>query len=757
MRRISVRDWLGEIYASGDLDAGFVGRRAMREGAEAHQRYQATVHPPDETEVHLTFQDPRGLKLTGRADVVRRPGETIVEELKTTAKDPLSLEGPQKLHLYQALLYAWMLAVEEGSDRVTVRVIYLERAALGQRTFEEIWSREALASFYEESFARYASTLEREKAYAEERDTVLRELSFCYPSYRPNQRHMAVQVYRTLDTGQVMYLQAPTGTGKTVAVLFPGLKAIGEGRTDKIFYLTSKSATKAVALDGLRDLTEEVRTVVFTAKEKRCPREEVDCSPDVCLLAAGFYDRLGPCLEEMLSKERIFDDATIAGYAQGHKICPFELGLELSTRADVLIGDVNYAFDPRVNIRRIMEERGERVSLLVDEAHNLVGRARMMFTSVLSEADLLQLKNAIADKKIRRLIDRILLTLEEEQDQRGDAYEGVEPIDEILLRIEMERHRLEDWLEKHQESPDQPMVLDLLFLLLQVIRIYEVYTEGHRSYLTRTDQGILHEQVAIDPSYALAPVIEGAQGAVLFSATLAPLAYFRELLYKEEAQALAYPSPFRDDRMAVLFDGDLSTRYRDRETTLPAVAERLRVFVNSRQGNYLIYVPSFAYMEALEELVEDLGILYQRRGMSESERLDFLDAFRGETPVVGMAVSGGVFSEGIDLVGRHLEGVVIVGIGLPAFTEENERIRRYFGASGFDFAYRFPALHGVMQAGGRLIRRPTDLGVLLLIGDRLHLEINRRWLPEGWGARRVSFENMEQVVRSTWHELENLI
>jgi DNA excision repair protein ERCC-2 len=756
MRSISVREWLGEIYASGDLEVGFVGRRAMREGAEAHQRYQASVHPPDETEVHLTLEDPRGLKLIGRADVVRRAEGVVIEELKTTAKDPLALETPQLLHRYQALLYGLMLSEAEDLEVLTIRVIYLEREGLGQKTFEERISRAELIAFYEQSFARYARTLEREQDYAARKERLLEELPFCYPDYRPNQRHMAVQVYRTIEAGQVMYLQAPTGTGKTVAVLFPGLKAIGAGKTDKLFYLTSKSATKAVALEGLKDLTRDVRTVVFTAKEKRCPREEVDCSPEVCPLAAGFYDRLGPCLDEILAAERIFDDETIARYAEAHRICPFELGLELSTRSDVLIGDVNYAFDPRVNIRRIMEERGERVSLLVDEAHNLVGRARMMFSSTLSEEELMVFKKEIADKKIRRMIDRILATMEELEAHDG-SYERVEPVDALIERIERERMRLEDWLETHRESPDQPVVLELLFSLVAVTRIYEIYTEGHRSYLTRTEEGLLHEQVALDPSHALAPILEGAQGSVLFSATLAPLAYFRELLYKEEAQALAYPSPFSEERMAVLYDGEVSTRYRDREATLEGIADRLRTFVSARAGNYLIYVPSFAYMERLEFLLEDLGILYQRRGMSEKERLSFLDAFRDESPVVGMAVSGGVFSEGIDLVGRHLEGVAIVGIGLPAFSEENERIRRYFGPAGFDFAYRFPALHGVMQAGGRLIRRPSDIGVLYLIGDRLNLEVNRRWLPTGWGRRAVRRENLDQVLRETWHALENLV
>ncbi|OGS35050.1 MAG: hypothetical protein A2293_15550, partial [Elusimicrobia bacterium RIFOXYB2_FULL_49_7] len=659
--------------------------------------------------------------------------------------------------------------------RSTVELIYYQLDSGETKRFSKDCPFTELEAFFNtilEKHMLWAKTLQH---WAEVRNTSIKELSFPFSAYRRGQRELAVSVYKTARDGGMVFAQAPTGIGKTMATLFPSVKSVGEELCQKLFYLTAKTITKTIAeqaFETMRSQGLRIKTVTITAKEKICFKPDVECDPEVCEFARGYYDRLGDALQDMFSEDS-FDRARIEAYARTYTLCPFELSLDMSLWVDAVIADYNYAFDPRAHLRRYFDESNgkylfEKYVFLVDEAHNLVDRAREMFSAELSKDHFLAVKQACGRSKkrvpprLRRLhssLSELVSCFKEvhAQCQENCFYRSAEVPETLsgllwkFVRHADEALSVQEKLSFHQE------LLDLYLEAQRFIRTAETAGECYTFYAERSERGDQGKQdgkrgrssgevkvklFCIDPAPQLKAMFRRAYASVLFSATLSPMEYFIKVVGGDEgAVTMSLTSPFPKENLLVLFHDRISTRYKMRSLSYDAVAEAIAAVARAKAGNYLVYFPSYRYMNEVYErfclMKGDIHALCQRSSMTEQERQVFLNEFSsfGERTLAGFAVMGGVFGEGIDLVGERLSGVVVVGVGLPQVCLEREIVKEYYqnaDEAGFEFAYTYPGMNKVLQAVGRVIRTETDKGVVLLIDDRFTTPLYRKLSPPGW-------------------------
>ncbi|MFW5775137.1 MAG: ATP-dependent DNA helicase, partial [Chitinivibrionales bacterium] len=577
----------------------------------------------------------------------------------------------------------------------------------------------------------------------------------------------AAEVYRTVKAGRHLFAQAPTGTGKTVATLFPSIKAMGEDAAEKIFYLTAKGSTAAAARDALELMRRKglrIRSVCLTAKDKICFLSQRSCDPDDCPYCKGYYDRLGDALMNAFEKQNLDRDA-IENIAQIHSVCPFELSLDIALWCDCIICDYNYAFDPSVYLRRFFDEQDDRYVFLIDEAHNLVDRAREMFSAECISSRYTALKKKIRRgmPEIKRALTRIITLLRE----IGTAMEErqfqtqQEPSPELLRRLAAFTIAAQKRLARNESHPARDDLLELYFETLSFLRIQECYDKHFCTTVTQNKKSITVKLFCLDPSFLLKNAFKRAKATVFFSATLSPPAYFRDILGgASDARLIRIGSPFPPENLSVLIGSSISTYYKDRTDTAPQVSRMISAAVGERTGNYLVFFPSYAYLgmvqQHLSEHNPDLHLVSQSQEMDESERAAFLDNFNegNEHTLVGLAVMGGVFGEGIDLVGDKLVGVVVVGVGLPQINHERELIKDYFqqtGKAGFDFAYIYPGINKVLQAAGRVIRTEKDKGILLLIDKRFIRHPYSTLLPPEWKIGYVcESDTISDALQGFW-------
>ncbi len=743
----------------------FVGKRRPLEGIRAHRKIQRSRPEGYEAEVsvsHTVETDRFTLTVGGRIDgVFRENGRTVVEEIKTTGGD-VDLFTPDRfgeerhpLHWAQAKVYAWFYVLRSELDAVDVQLTYHHLDGGKTLEFRRSFGRADLEAFFADLMDRYLFWAGMAADWAGERDRAARKLAFPFPGFRTGQRKMAVAVYRAVRDGGQLLVQAPTGIGKTLAALFPAVKALGEGVRGKIFYLTARTTGRIAAEKALAELRSgglRIKSLTLTAKEKVCPAPEAACAPEECPGARGYFDRLDDAVREIFQRDA-WDRAAVAATAETFGICPFAFSLELSLWADCVVCDYNYAFDPRVHLRRFFAEGEGPHILLVDEAHNLVDRSREMFSAELRRQPFRELRKAVK-KEIPGLsaalgeIDRWMA--EALKRGSGEAPSRSEPEAPEALYPHLRRvvSLAEKWLVRHPgPAPFREALLDLYFAAGGFLRVAEAYDGRYATCYDRQGRDLRVKLFCIDPSPRLGEALGRGGAAVLFSATLTPGEYFKKIFgCGPSAGYLTLPSPFPPQNLGVFFSDRVSTLFRDRERTVPHVAGALRALAAGRPGNYLFFFPAYAYMAmvhgAFLEGTNGEEILVQRPEMSEEEREAFLRRFdrppAGADTLIGFAVMGGIFGEGIDLVGDRLSGAAVVGVGLPGVCTERELIRDHFDRerrAGFDFAYRFPGINRVLQAAGRVIRSETDRGVVLFIdrrfGDRRYAVL----LPEEWRPR----------------------
>jgi DNA excision repair protein ERCC-2 len=814
---VQVRELVEFALQQGGLGGGgvFVGPQRALAGTRGHQRLQRARPAGYEKEVAISHDvetEELILRVQGRMDgLLATPEELVLEEIKTVQGRWDHLANP--LHWAQAKLYGFMCAHQRALEKITLQLTYLDLETGELTEFRDGFAVAELASFFAATTAIYLEWVRERHLWCRQRDETIRALEFPFRSYRPGQRELAVAAYRAFARGERLFLEAPTGIGKTVSVLFPAVKAMGEGKLERLFYLTARTVGRTVAEKALADLRQaglRMPTLTLTAKEKVCVQEGHLCDALSCPLAVGYYDRCKPAMREALARETI-TRPVVEAVGRAHQVCPFELSLDLSTWVDAVICDYNYLFDPKVYLRRHFAEEARDYGFLVDEAHNLADRAREMFSAEISAPEIREAQRAIKaplprcaralgrlSTAMRKLADPTATTEPADAERaaseldlfapkagRGRGNQGPVPPDQApsqLVRLQPHdgpdgrisrefpaalKPPLEDalreaeaWLGRNEPAGFRQQLLEIYFSLRSFQRTSALYDER---YVTIMEPGprARVRLYCLDPSCLLQQALARGKAAVFFSATLTPLDYYCALLGgRAEDQVLQLPSPFAPEHLAVLVQDRIRTQFKARAQTLADVAQAVGALVQARPGNYLAYFPSYQYLEAVraqfQSLYPAVPVLAQRPGMSEAEREAFLAAFAVEhgATLAGFAVMGGLFGEGIDLVGDRLIGAAIVGVGLPQLCLERDLIRDYFQektGSGFDYAYTFPGMNRVLQAIGRVIRSETDRGAVLLIDTRFSEPRYQRLFPSWWRPVRVrTIGVLREAARQFW-------
>lgn len=755
---LSVRNLVEHVYRSGSLDSGFRTMSTLAEGTKAHQKIQKQYGEQDQKEVYLNAEIPYEdllFAIDGRCDglLVTEEDGILIDEIKSTAKDIESLtEEMYPVHWAQANLYAYMYALENKVSQLGVRLTYVHVDTEQQKRFERVVAFEDLELFVRhvlESYAPYARMLHRNKRV---REMSISGLSFPFPAFREGQRKLAGSVYKSIVEGRKLFARAPTGIGKTISTLYPTIKAIGEGKVQHLFYLTARTITRTAAEEALALMKSQglqLRSVTITAKDKICFQEEVDCRKEKCSYADGYYDRVNEALLDLLTNETLINRSTIEQYARKHTVCPFEFSLDAAYAADAVICDYNYVFDPRVSLKRISGEYKNQTVLLLDEAHNLVDRAREMFSAELEKRSFLELEREFKGSRpelhgAARAINKWFISLRKQAADGQPAimtkeqpFELVELVEAFIIHAERELAAGRDSLET-----GSVLLLETYFAASSFLRISKLYDESYISYAEIGRGDVRLKLFCLNPADLLRQMGKGYRAHVFFSATISPLNYYMDMLgADEEDYSVTLPSPFAKEQWEVSI-APISTKYVDRDRTREPLVRLLRDTVMNKRVNYLIFFPSYEYMNSVYEAFvaekhEGIDTLIQTPQMQEDERDSFLAAFvkDADQALVGFAVMGGIFSESIDLVGNRLQGVIVVGVGMPQIGLERNLIKNYFdedGRKGFDYAYVYPGINKVLQAGGRLIRSEQDRGVLLLVDDRYTERRYQRLLPEEW-------------------------
>ena len=748
--RISVRNLVEFVLRSGNIDNRINGRNRLEEGARVHKKLQK-----DEgyaSEVYLTITETVSevlFTVEGRADgIIISDNGVSVDEIKSTLT-PLDKIGEDFafVHWAQAMCYGHIYCANNELDHIGIRLTYYEMETGNIKRFVRTHTAAELAAFFTGLLDDYADWVRYERKWLDVSRASMRELKFPFVSYREGQRRLAAAVYRTIEAGERLLAVAPTGVGKTVSMLFPALKAMGETYGEKVFYLTAKTITRQAAQTALDILSADgvlrVKSVVVTAKDKVCFLETRDCRPETCEYANGHYDRINAAIAEILSNNDSITADIIAQYANSHRVCPFELSLDLTLWCDVVICDYNYLFDPQVYLKRFFAEGGDFI-FLVDEAHNLPDRARNMWSASISKRNLLAAGKLLTkrDKDLRSALAKLnkyLLGKMRECEDLGFSSDATPlyELEGLLMEFAIE---FSVWLSTTADPPSE--LLETYFNALSYLKIAEQYdTDAYTTVLEAIPGGeLIVRQLCVDPSRLLDARMSCGRSSIFFSATLTPPRYFASVLgCGDDCRYITIPSPFPRENMLLLIADNISVKYRDREGNVPRIADMIYHLTKGKSGNYIAYFSSYSYLNSVYtffcDSYPDIDAFRQESKMNEYERIDFLERFEyGDETKVGFCVLGGVFGEGIDLVGEKLLGTVIVGVGLPQLNNELDLVMERYNDTGrgFDFAYRFPGMNKVLQAAGRVIRSDTDRGVVLLIDTRFASRQYTQIYPEHW-------------------------
>lgn len=778
--RISVRNLVEFILRSGDLDnsRGSSGdKEAMLKGGRLHRKIQRSMKGNYQAEVSLKRESEYEdviIQVEGRADgIFTEDGEFWIDEIKGTYGNLQAMEVPVPVHRAQAMCYGWIYGEKEGLSQIGIQMTYSHLDTEDTRRFREIFSMEELKKWYQELLDAYHKWIAYSLSWKKERNASMTDLQFPFP-YREGQREIVSGVYHTVSSKKTLFVQAPTGVGKTMSAIFPSVRAIGEGKGETLFYLTAKTITGTVAWEAFHTLREnglKFKVTAITAKEKLCFLDSPECTPEKCPYAKGHFDRVNDAVYELWTTEEVYSREVIRAHAEKWQVCPFEMCLDLSVWVDGVICDYNYAFDPNVHLKRFF---GENISgdyiFLIDEAHNLVERGREMYSAEVSRQTLLTLRKKIRKHfpKLARVLEkanRQMLELEEDLKASQNPYQvlsnpGVLPITFLTISGELE----EILEEKNLDEELRKEILEFYFVVRDFLNVSELVDENYVVYTECFGENDFRLRLfCVNPAANLGEYLKKGRSAVFFSATLFPMLYYRELLTTEtDAYGIYVQSPFLAENRRILIGSDVSSRYtRRNHTEYRKIAEYISRCVWQRQGNYMVFFPSYRLMEDVYQVYEEefsvdwVRCIRQNSDMTEREREEFLEEFQSrEGTLVGFCVLGGIFSEGVDLIGESLIGAIIVGTGLPQIGSEREILKEYYDRkkqSGFDYAYRYPGMNKVLQAAGRVIRTKEDKGVILLLDDRFLGRDYGGIFPREWKDRSsCRLNTVEEAVSRFW-------
>ena len=803
---ISVRSLVEFILRSGNIDnrRAAASDNAMQEGSRIHRMIQRRMGPEYQAETGLRYTYNAGeyeIVVEGRADgiitesaavpendsLVQKPTVTI-DEIKGTFQDLKKLKGPVPVHLAQAKCYAYIYAEQKNLPEIRVRMTYCHIETEQIRYFHYDFTFEELQEWFLEVMEQYRKWADYSFKWQKVRQESIKALQFPY-AYREGQKELATYVYRTIYHKRKLFIEAPTGVGKTISTVFPAVKAMGEGLCERIFYLTAKTITRTVADNTFALLREhglKCKSVVLTAKDKICFMEETECNPEYCPYARGHYDRVNDAMFDLLTHEDVYNREKIEEYAKKHRVCPFEMCLDMSLFSDAVICDYNYLFDPHVYLRRFFSEgtQGEYI-FLIDEAHNLVERGRDMYSATLCKEDFLALKRTVKayDERIAQNLDkcnRELLALKRE----CENYRIEEFIDPFVRALTRLGAAFEDYLEEHEDSPVRKDILEFYFEVSHFLEMYELVDESYVTYSElESDGSFILKLFCVNPAKNLRECMMRGRSTILFSATLLPIGYYKRLLGAEEGDYEVYArSVFRPEKLGLYIGRDVTSKYTRRsDEEYYRIASYINEVIQKRHGNYMLFFPSHAFLRQVYDIYihyfnADGGVecIVQEDYMNEQAREDFLNRFTGneecdlnalihmdieieeEKSLAGFCVLGGIFSEGIDLKNDSLIGAVIIGTGLPQVCNEREILKQYFdswGENGFDYAYRYPGMNKVLQAAGRVIRTVDDFGIVSLLDERFLTPAYQRLFPREWeNYEIVTVDQIGHKVERFWDE-----
>jgi Rad3-related DNA helicase len=783
VKKIGIRELIEFTLKSGDLTPTRTSNNTAMLGARIHRKLQKQAGPDYQKEIHLKYQtklDHVDYQIEGRADGVIIDPDThavMVDEIKTSEPAFAELTNDALTRYWgQAKFYAWLLAEQQDVSEVTVQLTYFQTTTEIITRKQEVWQRPQLKEFVDQVLQEFEFWLHLRSSWDKQRNDAAEKLTFPYPKFRASQHQFAGVVYKTIAAHKILLAEAPTGTGKTIATLFPAVKSLASGLGQRIFYLTAKNSTRQVAektVAALNDHGAKLKCVTITAKDKICFQTAADCPPGNCPYTDGYYNRNKDALKDLFAHEDIWDRATIERYAKKHTICPFEFSLDASLLADVVIGDYNYLFDPRVYLQRFFADPEPGNIFLIDEAHNLVSRGRDMYSSQLNEDLLKPLLKAIrghrstAVQKLRHGL-KPLQTAFKSLDDLFDADDVpvvlAEPDEDWLDNLYQALDLLTKWLQDFQQSEFLESVLDVFFALNAFLKIFDFYGPNYQTIVTKKPTRQLTLQ-CLDPSEYLQDSLHKGDASILFSATLTPLTYYQETLTAKDPDSLVYriQSPFPLAHQLLVCTNYIQTTYRQRAANLPNIVAALGSLAQGKIGNYLVFLPSYGFLDqvltAFRATFPEIKTTEQISGATEAERRAFLAQFTSDPneTLVGFAVLGGAYSEGIDLQGTRLIGVAIVSVGLPGLSLENNLLKDYYqvkNQQGYAYAYQLPGFNNVLQASGRVIRGEQDRGVILLIDQRFASSRYRQLFPPHWQNFRLADgpASLDRLIDSFWEE-----
>lgn len=791
--KISVRNLVEFILREGDIDnrtTGGMERDAMQQGSRIHRKLQKRMGSGYRAEVPLKQQCPCDgfiLQVEGRADgIFVEEGRTVIDEIKGVLRDLEQVREPAGIHLAQAKCYAYMYASQNTMEEIDVQMTYCNLETEEIKRFQQSYRCEELKLWFGELIHAYEKWAGFQIEWRNKRKESIRRTEFPFP-YREGQRELAAAVYRTILRQKKLFIQAPTGVGKTMATVFPAVRAIGEDLGEKIFYLTAKTITRTVAEQAFQTLRSQgllFKTITLTAKEKICFCENTECNPDVCPYAKGHFDRVNDAVFDLITKGCELTRSVLEAQAERYRVCPFEMSLDVSIWVDAVICDYNYVFDPNAHLKRFFSEGNKGGYLfLVDEAHNLVERGREMYSAEIYKEDILRIRRLVKteDPKLakrleecnRQLLemkreceDYMILNTADRSECEVSGYQVVDSVAHISLKLMNVFGELEHYLEECQDPDKREEVLEFYFQVRDFLNIYDILDENYTVYAELERQGRFRlKLLCVNPSVNLQAYLEQGNSTIFFSATLLPIQYYKKLLSVEKEDYAVYAeSHFPAENRLILLATDVSTRYTMRGKGMyQKIARYILRTIRAKKGNYMIFFPSYRFLEDVYEFFqtemeaeEEIECIIQTQRMREEAREIFLETFEEEREgsLAGFCVMGGIFSEGIDLTKDRLIGAVIVGTGLPQVCNDREILRSYFDRrklSGFDYSYLYPGMNKVLQSAGRVIRTEEDQGVILLLDERFLGRQYQETFPREWkGIQKCRLETLDEKLKTFW-------
>lgn len=758
----SVRGIVEYVLKGGSLDDRFVSRRRVLEGTIAHgklQRDNEKVYQDYEKEVILKHEflvNNISLIIEGRADgIIKENGKIIIEEIKSTYKDLSYINFDYNLlHWAQGKFYGYIYCVDNNIDEIDIRLSYFNINNDEVRSFDKTYNICELEQFVYSLVNKYLEIIVIKEEFNKIKNESIRLLSFPFSSYRKGQRELAVNCFNTIKQNGILFAQAPTGIGKTISTIFPALKSIGENRGEKIVYLTAKTITRTVAQEAylkLYDKGLKFKVVTITAKEKMCLNNEVKCNLDDCIYAKDYFTKINNVIASLIKKDDKFFEDDIIEYAKMYNICPFQLSLDLSEWCDGIICDYNYAFDPTVKLKRIFEERNEKNILLIDEAHNLVSRARNMYSCQIEKSKIVNVNKVIKGKvprlyKISNAINKEMILIRRELEEINENITYHNEIYQNLIKLMKSFiNEAESYLIKAKGTLGYEDVLEFYYSARSFITVSELYSNKYTTILRKEKSEFIIKIFCINPSENLKQTLNGTYSSIIFSATLSPIKYYMDLIGGDEKSfRVRFDSPFNKKNLSTYLY-NLDMRYFNREKNIDMLCKLINQFITEVKGNYMVFLPSFEYLGKVYEKYIDIygnnGTIIQEENLSEEKKKEYLEQFSLKTNIVGFTVVGGMFSEGIDLPGDKLIGAIIVGVGFPKVSIENNIIQDYFEKNGFDYSYTYPGINKVLQSVGRVIRTENDKGRVLLIDNRYSSYKYKAMLPSEWDIKNYKLLN----------------